>query len=272
MRIVNFDLAILDQGRGLHSMYRHIEKCAGVCYKSEDDKLTVVDTEHTEALEHGTIYLTVPVWKFWVWKKYVRDPYTKVRFNRFSMYITTNYRVVVTNNWKDDITRYLTVENIPTEFHEQRITVKFTISRAVANEFVQHRVFSFTQEPIYCDCFDNELVFVKPVWFDNDRVGHDSNGVPVSWLSSAVDRNQEYARACYECEQHYKRLVQSGCSPQQATGVLLLDLKTELIMTGFESQWKDFFRFRCNSNAQAEVREVASILREWLKIRRLNVI
>lgn len=269
MRIVNFDLAILDQGRGLHSMYRHIEKCVGVCYKSKDDKLT----EHTEALEHGTIYLTVPVWKFWVWKKYVRDPYTKVRFNRFSMYITTNYRVVVTNNWKDDITRYLTVENIPTEFHERRITVEFTISRAVANEFVQHRVFSFTQEPIeHCNCFNNELVFVKPVWFDNDRVGHDSNGVPVSWLSSAVDRNQEYARACYECEQHYKRLVKSGCSPQQATGVLLLDLKTELIMTGFESQWKDFFKFRCNSHAQAEVREVASILREWLKVRRLNVI
>lgn len=272
MRIVNFDLAILDQGRGLHSMYRHIEKCVGVCYKSEDDKPTVVDTKHTEALEHGTIYLTVPVWKFWVWKKYVRDPYTKVRFNRFSMYITTNYRVVVTNNWKDDITRYLTVENIPTEFHEQRITVKFTVSRAVANEFVQHRVFSFIQEPIYCDCFDNELVFVKPVWFDNSKVKYSEDDIPAVVLSSTANRDQEYARACYECEQHYKRLVKSGCSPQQATGVLLLDLKTELIMTGFESQWKDFFRFRCNSNAQVEVREVASILREWLKIRRLNVI
>lgn len=43
-------------------------------------------------------------------------------------------------------------------------------------------------------------------------------------------------------------------------------------MTGFESQWKDFFKFRCNSHAQAEVREVAGILREWLKTRRLNVI
>ena len=51
-------------------IWQHIEKCGRVCYKSED-KMTdesaqkFIDNlrkrEHNSVLEHGTIYLTIPV-------------------------------------------------------------------------------------------------------------------------------------------------------------------------------------------------------------------
>lgn len=56
--------------------------------------------------------------------------------------ITTNLRVLVENNWLDDL-KYLCE---PTEYHAKRVTVKFTCDRGVSHEFVRHRVFSFAQE------------------------------------------------------------------------------------------------------------------------------
>lgn len=286
MRIVNFDLSIIDQGKGISGLFKHIERCARVCYKSEDRitpesasimvrNLTLAG--HTAMLEHGTVYLTVPVWKFWVWKKYEKDPYTKVRFNRFSMYITTNYRVIRTNHsWEGDLDKYMSPSNLPAAFHERRITTKFTVSRAVANEFVRHRGFSFAQESTrYCnytkDKFGNELVFIKPSWFDETKVEYTENDIPLVKVGTIATKEQEYARACYDCEQHYKNLIKMGCLAQQARGVLLLDLKTELVMTGFESQWKEFFKLRCDSHAQTEAREAASTLQDWFKVRKYSV-
>jgi len=285
MRIINFQLDILDQKPNREGLLKHIEKCARVCYKSEAkiapgtaEKMvdTLIRKGHTAMLEHGTVYLTVPIWKTWVWKKYVKDPYTKVHFEKFSMYITTNYRVLCTNNnWTEDW-KYVTLNNEPTEFHERRLTVKFTISRAIANEFVRHRGFSFAQESTrYCNYtvnkFNNELVFVGPAWFDVDRVEYNVDDVPLFKQGTAATKEQEYARACYECEQHYKNLIKLGCLPQEARGVLTLDLKTELVMTGFESQWKDFFKLRCDSHAQVEAREAAEDLRRWMRIRNYKV-
>ena len=56
--------------------------------------------------------------------------------------ITTNLRVLIENDWLDDL-QYICV---PTEHHVKRVTVKFTCDRGVSHEFVRHRVFSFAQE------------------------------------------------------------------------------------------------------------------------------
>ena len=50
--------------------------------------------------------------------------------------ITTNFRTLQENNWLDDL-QYLCS---PTEFHEKRYTMRFTCSRAIANELVRHKL------------------------------------------------------------------------------------------------------------------------------------
>ena len=56
--------------------------------------------------------------------------------------ITTNLRVLVENNWLDDL-KYICE---PTEHHEKRITVKFITDQGILREFTRHRVFSFAVE------------------------------------------------------------------------------------------------------------------------------
>ena len=66
----------------------------------------------------------------------------KVKTDDKYAYVTMNYRHIIENNWLDDL-QYLCE---PTEYHHKRYTVKFILDRAIANEFVRHRVFSFAQE------------------------------------------------------------------------------------------------------------------------------
>ena len=100
-------------------------------------------------LEHGTVYLTHPVENsgsplyLGIGVKYRENKYSKVNYDNWgTRYITTNYRVIVENDWLDDL-QFLCE---PTEFHEKRTTVRFICDRGVSHEFVRHRVFSFAQE------------------------------------------------------------------------------------------------------------------------------
>lgn len=79
------------------------------------------------------------------------------------MHVTTNARVIFEHGWEDDL-KWL---NEPTEFHHQRITVKFTTSVGIVREIIRHRKFSFLNESTrYCnyskDKFGNELTFIIP--------------------------------------------------------------------------------------------------------------
>ena len=51
-------------------------------------------------------------------------------------------------------------------------------------------------------------------------------------------------------------------TPQQARAVLPNALKTELVMTGFVSDWKHFFELRCDQSAHPDARALAIPLRD----------
>lgn len=140
----------------INSVYRQIEMAGRTCYKSED-KITetsakefvdrMVKSGHGAMLEHGTVYLRIPdvssdgQWVYPAKGKYLGNKYsvTKSRLegiaqNPYSVfYVTTNYRVLVENNWLDDL-QYICE---PTEYHVKRVTVKFICDRGVSHkEFV----------------------------------------------------------------------------------------------------------------------------------------
>ena len=95
-------------------------------------------------LEHGTVYLKLPT-GLQLSDKYKKNKYSIITLTPgIDPYwaVTTNYRVLVENNWLNDL-QYVCE---PTEYHEKRITVKWTCDRGVSHEFVRHRVFSFAME------------------------------------------------------------------------------------------------------------------------------
>lgn len=289
MRLIKPSFEIIEQQAGLEGMYKQIELAGRTCYKSED-KITedsakgfverMIKSGHGAMLEHGTVYLLIPyeeaidtIGDDWVHEQYSYNPYSVVAVYGNSYYITTNFRVLVENNWMDDL-KYICE---PTKYHEKRVTVRFICDRGVSHEYVRHRVFSFAQESTrYCnyskDKFGNELTFIIPNWLDIPEGNYE---IPAFWdketckLMSkyAGDENtyasiQTFLSGIGLSEQQYLSLIDGGWRPQQARAVLPNSLKTELVVTGFVSDWKHFFELRCASNAHPQAQELAIPLRE----------
>lgn len=247
MKLINPSFEILEQGFGIFDIFKHIELCGRTCYKSTD-KITeassepfvngMIDSKHYAMLEHGTVYLKKRILGFddILLHKYLTNKYSKTFIVNDVVYITTNYRVITENSWNRDL-KYLCN---PTEYHEKRITVKFVCNRQVSHEFVRHRVFSFAQESTrYCnytkDKFDGQLTFIKPCWVNEEYVPGEYKG---------SDQFIVFIEYLENVESTYNFMINSGWKPQQAATILPNALKTELIMTGFVSDWKHFFDLR----------------------------
>lgn len=196
-------------------------------------------------LEHGTVYLMIPVDKYVYrvgesgWKpivdytKYTHNPYCSCFKNGLNLYVTTNYRVLVENGWLDDI-QYLCE---PTEYHEKRVTVRFTTSNSIMREFTRHRVFSFAVESTrYCnyskDKFNNEVTFIQPFWVKEEMSLEEAS------------RYVLFRGLLEDAETTYLNMIKSGMKPQEAREVLPLATKCDMVMTGFASDWKHFFDLR----------------------------
>ena len=253
MQLIDPSFEILEQAPGIQGVKKQIERAGRTCYKSED-KITdisceefvnrMVNSGHGAMLEHGTVYLYLPVDDSDfpnLKEKYSKNKYTKVNHSQF---VTTNYRVMAENGWLDD----LEFQCEPTEYHEKRITVKFICDRGVSHEFVRHRVFSFAQESTrYCnymkDKFGTSVSFIYPEWLQDSEY-------------------LEFEEDCRILEIMYAKWINKGWTAQQARDFLPTGVKTELIMTGFALDWIHFFQLRCHSTAHPQARELAIPLKE----------
>lgn len=317
MKLIKPKFEILDQEPGHEGMIKHIEKCGRTCYKSED-KITedsaekfvdmLVNRGHTAMVEHGTVYLAVldslpggfggPASEeeantidFYRNNKYSEVVEHYIGYGAYEYLITTNYRVLLQNDRLDD----LEYQCEPTEYHEKRITAKFTCDMGIAREFCRHRVFSFAQESTrYCnyskDKFGKECTFIIPSWLDipegeayfhdgiNFRVGANEENIlgesvnPKAWTRSDDWKEVDsFLRALEVAENQYFGLLDLGWTAQEARNVLPLALKTELVMTGTAAQWIEFFKLRCARDAHPQARELAApLMKEFIKRGFLN--
>lgn len=141
------------------------------------------------------------------------------------------------------------------------------------------RVFSFAQESTrYCnyskDKFGNEITYILPNWMDEIQLGiHNSTKILIQadGFQEFSANNQETCEIAFmstlaQAEINYNTLIRLGWKPQQARSVLPNSLKTELIMTGFVSDWKHFFELRDAGSAHPQARELAEPLHaEFIK-------
>ena len=116
------------------------------------------------------------------------------------------------------------------------------------------RVFSFAQESTrFCNYskgkFGRELTFISPSWWDDAN-----NSVKSLFLDSLST-----------AEDCYMEMLDNGCKAQEARQVLPNALKTEVVMTGFVSDWKHFFDLRCAKNAHPDMRRLAIPLQDKFK-------
>ncbi len=292
MKLIESSYEIIEQEPGLEGIYKAIERAGRTCYKSED-KITdtsakefvdrMINSGHHAMLEHGTIYLAIPMTTYApdAINNYNTNPYSKVTpCNDFiftdkfgdkvcAWCITTNFRVLVENNCLEDL-EFLCE---PTEYHEKRVTVKFTCDRGVSHEFVRHRVFSFAQESTrYCnyskDKFGNELTFIKPSWYTGRDMSVEQTG---SLVSAQNDKEVDFQMYLKEAEGYYISMIKQDFKPQEARAMLPNCLKTELVMTGFLSDWDHFFELRDSKAAHPDAYKLAHPLHEEFNERYKNI-
>ena len=256
MNLVKASFEFIEQEPGLNGCFKQIERAGRTCYKSED-KITdtsceefvsrMVNSGHGAMLEHGTVYLMISnlVDDFEsIYEDFERNKYSKINYDGSYLYVTTNYRVLVENDWL----YVLAYQCEPTVFHEKRITVKFICDRGVSHEFVRHRVISFAQESTrYCN-------YLKA------KFGGSVTCLMPPWLKESEEL--EFEEDLIVIEQIYFKWLNKGWTAQQARGFLSTFTKTELVMTGFVSDWEHFFELRCHSTAHPQAREVAIPLQE----------
>ena len=274
MKLIKPSVEIKEQGDGMDGMFEHIEWAGRHCYKSHD-KITansaktfvsnITKSGHGSVLEHGTIYLGIPADD--MPEDLLHNPYTKCRMVHTPAIedwyaVTTNYRVIVENNW--DL--LLMHECPPTSEHERRMTVKFVCDRGVSHEFVRHRVMSISQESQrYCNYgkekFGSQITFIKP-----------------SWWSTKSEEKESFKKALLKAEEAYLKAIKAWderkqdkrfrtkykgnpLSPQMARMILPNATKTELVMTGFASDWEHFLELRCSQAAHPDARYLANKLK-----------
>lgn len=267
MKLIENKIEKLNQSHDLLGIYEQIEIAGRTAYKSLDkieydengrSKTAkefverMIKWNHCSTLEHGTVYLEFPFGRG-ADLMYGLLKYTSVKKNPnildSPVYVTTNYRVLAENGLLCDLDFLCE----PTEYHEKRTTFRLTCARVQADSFVRHRVFSFLMESTrYCN-------------YDNDKFGNEITIVePTKWDDfSAVQQNLFFGAWEY-AERNYMTLINDGVKPEDARDVLPLQLKTELIMTGTESQWNEFFKLRISDHAHPDAKYIAEQIKEQL--------
>ena len=292
MKLIKQSFEILDQQCGLEGVYKQIERAGRTCYKSED-KITedsakefvdrMIKSGHGAMLEHGTVYLKFNVKDLYIvgedeylnQQKKLNDLINKYSTNKYSIikvnqdydtaFITTNYRVLVENDWLDDL-QYICE---PTEYHEKRITVKFITDQGILREFTRHRVFSFAVESTrYCnytkDKFSNEITFIQPNWISDEDIKnyHMDYDYFTNQDNNHIIAVNRFMSALKNAEYFYIELIKLGWKPQQSRNVLPLATKCDMVMTGFVSDWRHFFELRDAASAHPQAQELAHPLHE----------
>lgn len=254
MKLIKQSFQFVNQkGFTLKDIYKHIEYCARISYKSQD-KITDTSYEkfvnmlesrgHDRPLEFGTVYLDIPTKNLEPGYEYIKAV-GKYALNPWSIkddfdghaYISTNYRVIKDNHWEDDL-QYLCE---PTEHHHARYTAHMILDRGVMDEFRTHVGLSHLAESTrYCnyskDKFGNELTFIQPCW---------------------DIRGSNYIDFLQNAEWGYFRMLKNGWTPQQARSILPLGIKSELISCGFKDAWENFFKRRDAPDAHPMAQEIA---------------
>ena len=268
---------IIDQEPGLEGIYKAAELPGRICYGSQDriapgtaEKFVngLMKSNHGAPLEHGTVYLMAPL-QFNYDTKTEYGALRKYQFNKFSkikvdddgmMYVTTNLRVLFENGWLDDL-KYLCE---PTEYHEKRVQVRFTVDRFTGEEFLRHRVASFNRESTRYVLFTKEkfgggsIKYIVPVWLLDDvnrkEIEVMKDTTITDFCQSIIDFEEgvgpmtelcAWMFALKACEWSYCTLTnQFGWKAEQARTVLPCAISSPLIMTAFVSDWVHFFNLR----------------------------
>ena len=302
MKIVEPQVELWKQEPTLKGAWRQIARATRVCYQSKpkdnetneafvnrvilkpatrEDGSIDFDKCHGAMLEHGTIYLAIPSSNIDTITHYTYNKYSKVIWDRKHVdtyiYVTTNMRVILENNHKDDL-RFICA---PTH-HIKRTTFSVVTDIGVTRELNRHRVNSIAEQSTrYCtysaDKFGNEITyttndflascmndlhfdgFTIDSYFFRELCEDIANNEINHWGSSIY-----YVFGLLAAEFAYLGLKKNKVPNDIARQVLNLNTKSQAVYTAFDDDWQHFIKLRAD-NVSGKVHPNMKIIADKIK-------
>lgn len=250
------------QEPGIDGLYRHIERCGRVCYKSKSKGdaygfvKRLMESGHTSVLEHGSVYLKIPHDSVNIQYTSIlaMNPYTENIFNYDDnhVYISTNLRVLFENNLLNLLHAFWCE---PTGAHDRRYSFHFTTQIAVSRELNRHRANSVSEQSTrYCNYskekFGSVLTINSPIWTEApEEAVHSYTKEQVFDIIKKGELERMNANDWFRfsnviSELSYMQILANGRKPEEARCILPLDTQTEVVQTAFGYQWRKFYELR----------------------------
>ena len=287
MKLVEPQVELWKQEPTLEGAWHQIARATRVCYQSkpregESDEAFVnrvilkpatredgsidFDKCHGAMLEHGTIYLNIPKTSFvartlhYIHNKYSRVLFGTLFYDDNNDYVTTNMRVILENNWQNDL-KFISA---PTH-HIKRTTFSVITDIGVTRELNRHRVNSIAEQSTrYCtysaDKFGNEITYtsndfladcMNDLHFDGFTIDshffHElcediANNETNHWTSSIY-----YIFGLLASEFAYLGLKKNKVPNDIARQVLNLNTRSQAVYTAFDDDWQHFIKLRADN-------------------------
>ena len=151
-------------------------------------------------------------------------------------------------------------------------SARIVTNRAIANELTRHRHASFTQESTrYVDGVKRGVVFIRPSCAPDGDIDVREWGLS---LQRWVHPFGAWVEGAVQAVDAYRQMRASGAKPQDARGVLPLDLATNLVMTANLREWRHIMNLRSAPAAHPQMRALMRLilaacerhgLGEWFK-------
>lgn len=313
MKFVEDKVKYIEQRPGIDGMFKMMERAARICYKTEDrigegtaEKIinsTIIPLGHTSVLEFGTVYLKFNILQIGKYLKYVFDRYSRVKWNKLNMYVTTTYRTIMQGDYKDpvdsiehnfdkDWKKDLEYWSEPTKYHHKRYCFHFVMDRVGSQSVMRHRGnwgISYAQESTrfvnYSNKkFDGDIQISLPSKFyeivenlqkereiekknkkyETTNLNDLSLEDRLAYVRKHSDDWNEYEKALKQSEKSYMKLVgEYRWKPQDARGALNFDVKTEFLMCAYKPDWKMWLFRRLDKHAHPHIQWFANKINDF---------
>lgn len=140
----------------------------------------------------------------------------------------------------------------------EKITVRMVCDIGVYKELSRHRFGSFSIESSrYCaynkDKFGNEIKFIRPVWYTSSwKIAQEYNEP----ITEEEQKSYEWYECMEEIEQHYLKMSELGCTPDEMRMMLPHSTAAEVTMTANIREWRHILDLRTKKMAHPSVRQI----------------
>lgn len=160
----------------------------------------------------------------------------------------------------DKLISYMIKNKHWSPFEMVDMTVEITTSRAIAQQILRHRSFSFQEfSQRYAEVVEMEDVQLRKAGTANRQSSYEEFNPVLFGIATAEKQIEHHIK---KSQLLYKELIKQGVAKECARMVLPLSTQTTIYMKGSIRSWIHYLQIRCDGHTQQEHRYIANDIQD----------